>query len=90
MKHVSFAKHLRNNWGLPRSGKYLWLNFDEKWFYGMVLRTNAKMCEELGLDKMYTWIYHKNHVEKVMAVAVTGYAFEGNVDNGGHGVKIGF
>ena len=56
----------------------------------MVLRTNAKMCEELGLNKMYTWIYHKNHVEKVMAVAVTGYAFEGNVENGGHEVTIGF
>jgi len=72
VKHACFAKHSRNNWGLPRSGKYIWLNFDKKWFYVMVLRTNAKMCEELGLKKMYTRIYQRNYVEKVMAVTVTG------------------
>ena len=45
---------------------------------GWVCRTNAKVCEMLGLEKSHTFLYHKNHIEKVMAVAVTGYAFSNN------------
>jgi hypothetical protein len=87
-KHVDFCVHLRNNWGLPR-GKYLWIHYDEKWFYGMVLRANAKKCNELGLDKLTCFLYHKYHIDKVMAVAVTGFGFDGTVENGGDGLKIG-
>jgi hypothetical protein len=31
----------------------------------------------------------KSHIDKVMAVAIVGYAFDINVENGGHGLKIG-
>jgi hypothetical protein len=34
--------------------------------------------------------YHKNHLQKVMGVAVTGYAYENHMDNGGVGLKLGF
>jgi hypothetical protein len=88
-KHVSFAKHLRNNWGLPR-GKYLWIHFDEKWFYGWVSRATAKKCEQLGIERTHTYLYHKCHIEKVMGVAITGFAFDTNIENGGRATKIGF
>ena len=46
------------------------------------------MCEQLGLDKNLAFIYHHSHVPKTMVIAVTGYAFEENIENGGHGIKI--
>lgn len=88
VKHVAFANHFRNRWGLPPS-KYLLIHYDEKWFYGWVGRANAKKCEQLGLEKNVSFIYHKSHVNKVMVVAFTGYAFENSIENGGEGVKLG-
>jgi hypothetical protein len=55
----------------------------------VVSRCNAKMCEILGIEKTHTYLYHKCHINKVMAVAFTAYAFDSNVENGGHGVKLG-
>jgi hypothetical protein len=54
-----------------------------------VSRSNAKMCELLGLDKTHTYLYHKCHINKVMAVEFTAYAFDSNVENVGHGIKLG-
>lgn len=48
-----------------------------------------KMMESLGLDKSHTYIYHKRHIDKVMAVAFTAYAFDSHVENGGDGLKLG-
>jgi hypothetical protein len=87
-KHVEFATRLQSNWSLLRQ-KVLWINYDEKWFYGWDSRCNAKMCEVLGIEKTHTYLYHKCHINKVMAVAFTAYAFNSTVENGGHGVKIG-
>jgi hypothetical protein len=67
----------------------MWINYDEKWFYGWVSRCNAKMCEILGLEKTHTYLYHEYHINKVMAVAFTTYAFDSNVENGGNGVTLG-
>ena len=47
------------------------------------------MCAELGIKKHEYYIYHKSHIEKVMAVAITGYAFDGSPANVGDGLKIG-
>ena len=88
-KHVEFAQLLRTNWNLP-PGRTLWINYDEKWFYGFVARTSAKMCEQLGLEKQAHYLYHKNHIDKVMCMAITGFAFEETPENGGVGIKIGF
>ncbi|KAG7356428.1 hypothetical protein IV203_001114 [Nitzschia inconspicua] len=48
------------------------------------------MAEKVGLDKIQAFLHHKSHIKKVMCVAFTGYAFEGNMENGGHGLKLGF
>jgi hypothetical protein len=48
-KHLDFGKHFRFNWGLG-GGKYLPVHYDEKWFWGLVVRRDVKCCEELGID----------------------------------------
>jgi hypothetical protein len=88
-KHVTFSKLLRSNWNLPKA-KYLWINYDEKWLYYFVTRSNAKKCPELGLEKEMHAIYHRNHISKVMAVAFTGYTVDNHVENGGDRLKLGF
>ncbi len=84
---VTFSKHLRSNWGRG-AGKYLLIHFDEKWFYGMLVRF-AKACEILGLSKRQLFARHKLHIPKVMIMVLTGFAFEDNYLNGGIGVKLG-
>jgi hypothetical protein len=87
-KHVDFSRHLRNNWGLPRQN-ILWIHYDEKWFYGWVCRTTAKKCAQLGIEKTHTYLYHKRHIEKVMAVAFTAFSFDRDIEKGGDGIKLG-
>jgi hypothetical protein len=88
-KHMDFAKLVQDHWGLETVvKKYLWVNFDEKRFYGWLGRANAKKCEQLGLEKNLAFLCHKSHIEKTMVIALTGYAFEENIENGGHGLKI--
>ena len=48
------------------------------------------MCAELGIDYQSMQAYHKNHINKCMGVAFVGYAFEDNMENGGHGIKLEF
>jgi len=86
---VEFCRHLRNRWGLP-PGKYLWIHFDEKWFWGFVARMQAKACPAIGLDRQQSFARHKSHVNKVMTIAVVGFAFEDTPENGGVAVKISF
>ena len=65
------------------------INYDDKWFFGWVFRVNKKNCELLGLDKTHTHLNHKGHIDKVMEVALTRFAFDGNMENGGVGIKLG-
>ena len=81
-KHVDFCVHLLNHWGKDPKGKYLWIHYDEKWFWGFVAR-HAKECADLGLNRQQRFAYHKNHINKVMGTAVVGLAFEGSPNNGG-------
>lgn len=87
-EHVAFSKHLRLLWGLG-PGKYLWIHYDEKWFWGFVARV-AKACEAIGVPRKDRFAYHKNHINKVMSIAVVGFAFEGTPDNGGTAIKLSF
>ena len=87
-KHLAFAKRYRNNWYRGK-GKYLVINYDEKWFWGLVLRAAAKECPELGVNPRTAACYHKNHIEKVMVVAFTGFAYKDSMENGGIGLKLG-
>ena len=48
------------------------------------------MCAELGIDYQNLEAYHKNHINKCMAVAFVGYAFEDNMENGGEAFKLEF
>ena len=90
-KHVAFAARLRNHWYLPQEirQKILFINYDEKWFYGLVPRMFAKQCPNLNLYRKELKAYHKNFLNKVMVIAITAYAFKDHIEKGGHGVKIG-
>ena len=72
------------------NGKYLLVHYDEIWFWALVLRAKAKACKELGVEKKSLNLFHKNHIDKVMCLAITGYAYENNIENGGIGLKLGF
>ena len=89
LKHCHFARRLLNNHYLG-NGKYLLVHYDEKWFWALVLRANAKACTELGIEKKTFNVFHKNHIDKVMCLAITGYAYENSIENGGVGLKLGF
>ena len=69
-------------------GKYLLIEFDEKWMWGLVVRRYAKSCSKLGLNKEYFKAYHRNHINKVMMIAFTAFAFEDNIENGGEVIKL--
>ena len=87
-KHLVFARKFRNNWGLG-GGKFLLIMFDEKWFWGLVLRSYAKQVAELGIDPRSFSAYHRNHINKCMVVAVTAMAFIDSIENGGIAFKLG-
>jgi hypothetical protein len=55
-----------------------------------VARNNAKACAEKGVERSFSSVHHKSHVEKVMCIAVAALAFDGDVEDGGYGVKITF
>jgi hypothetical protein len=38
---------------------------DEKWWFGLVARTFAKMCPALGIKKEVFAVHHKKHIAKV-------------------------
>jgi hypothetical protein len=59
---------------------------DEKWFSGLVPRTNAKACTELGIAKESYSAHHKKHIAKVMVHCTVGFCFNGNVEYGGDGI----
>ena len=62
---------------------------DEKWWFGLVARTFAKMCPELGIEKQSFSAHHKSHINKVMGHATVAYLFHDSPENGGKGFLIG-
>jgi hypothetical protein len=84
---LTFTGRFRNNWGLG-AGSYLLIIYDEKWFWGLVTRRGAKACKELGIEQQSFQAYHKNHINKVMAIAFTEFAFVDCIDNGGCAEKL--
>ena len=61
---------------------------DEKWWFGLVSRTFAKMCPALGIEEEVFSVHHKKHIKKLMAHATVGYCFTGGPENGGEGILI--
>ena len=88
LKQISFSQHVHNRWGLGENMKVLWTMSDEKWWYGLVARTFAKMCPALGINKEVFSVHHKKHISKIMAHATVGYHFNGSPENGGEGLLI--
>ena len=84
-----FAKKFLNCWGLGR-GKKLLIHYDEKWFWGLVLRRDAKACDSLGLEATVMKAYHRNHINKVMGIAFVGFAFTDCIESRGKAIKLGF
>ncbi len=50
-KQIEFSRHVHNRWGVVGNRKILWTMSDEKWWFGLVARTFAKMCPALGIKK---------------------------------------
>ena len=88
-KHLAFARRFRSNWGLG-GGKFLLIMFDEKWFWGLVLRNHAKKIASNGVGHHTFSAYHRNHINKTMAVGATAFAYKDSIENGGRAHKIGF
>jgi hypothetical protein len=86
--HLTFAGRFRNNWALGAGSYLLIIMYDEKWFWGLVTRRGAKACKELGIEQQSFQAYHKNHINKVMAITFTASAFVDCIDNGGCAEKL--
>jgi hypothetical protein len=69
--------------------KIRWCMSDEKWWFGLVARTFAKMYPELRIEKQSCSAHHKSHINKVMGHATVAYLFHDNPENGGKGFLIG-
>ncbi len=88
IKQVEFSRRVQQRWGLTTAQKILWIHCDEKWFHGIVPRTNGKACPELGIDTQSHSAHHKKHIAKVMEHCCVGYLFDGDVEAGGDGFLI--
>jgi hypothetical protein len=64
-KQIEFSLHVHNRWGVEGNRKILWTMSDEKWWFGLVARTFAKMCPALGIKKEVFAVHHKKHIAKV-------------------------
>ena len=95
-KHLAFAHLVRNCWNirdengnLPNGKNRIFLiHYDEKWFWGLVLRAFAKACEEIGVEKRDYGAFHRCHINKVMAIAFVGAVIDGSFENGCEVVKL--
>ena len=54
------------------------------------MRRYAKACKELGIEQHNYSTYHKNHINKVMAIAFTAFAFVDTIENGGVAENLAF
>ena len=90
MAHVEHAKKVKNRWNRTweKGQKFLFIHYDEKWFYGLVLRARAKMCPELGVPRQQRTAKNMHHINKVMAIATVGYYFTDEMRNGGEGILL--
>ena len=95
-KHLAFAQLVQNFWNirdaegnLPNGKKrVLLIHYDEKWFWGLVLRAFAKACDEIGVGKRDYFTFHKSHINKVMAIAFVGAVFGASLEDGCEVVKL--
>ena len=48
------------------------------------------MCDKLGIEPTTFACYHKNNINKCMAMAVTDFVFGYSIDDGSDAMKLGF
>jgi hypothetical protein len=87
-KQVLFSQRVHDRWGLPPDKKILWTMSDEKWWHGLVSRTFAKMCPELGVQRSSFAVHDRNHIRKVMGHATVGICFQDSPELGCNGYLI--
>ena len=74
---------------LMNGAQILLTHMDEKWFYGIVVRKHNKVVPCFGCYPRSMSVHHKSHINKIMAIAVTGFApINNNVKAGGFGYKV--
>ena len=70
--------------------KILLIHYNQRWFYVWVYCATTKKRELLVLDKTHTYLYHKCHIDKVMCVVFTAYAYEIILyTRGGKQIRVG-
>ena len=83
---MTSSKIVLENWGRG-TGEYLWISFDGKWSWGMILRKTAKKFDGINPEALRE--YHKSHILDTMGIVVVGVDFEDSLDNGG-AIKLFF
>ncbi len=56
----------------------LLVHMDEKWFWAIVVRRNLKCIPFLEVEPVQHGVHHKSHLDKIMGIASTAYAPNGN------------
>ena len=64
------------------------IHYNEKWFWGLLIRRQSKAYEELGLEQTSFKAYHRNYINKIMGIVFTAYVFTENIMNIGHAYKL--
>ena len=73
MKQVAFSRRVMQRWGLAANTKILWVHLDEKWFHGIVPRTNAKaFAQNWGLPKRVIAPITRNTLPRSWHIVVLG------------------
>jgi hypothetical protein len=74
--------------------RYLKIDIDEKWFWGLVPRNNIKTIPHLGVLPLSYALEHKCHIPKILFLAATAYLPENKDGNhyasGGRAFKLCF
>jgi hypothetical protein len=64
---------------LRRNGiQIVMAHMDEKWFWSIAACRNLKCIPFLGAEPAQRGVQHESHLEKVMGIASTAFALEGN------------
>ena len=66
----------------------MWIDFDEEWSWGMLLRITAKKFD--GINPEAVRAYHKYNIWKTVGIAVVEITFKDSLYNGNISMKLFF
>ncbi len=65
------------------------VHMDEKWFWSVVVRRNNKCVPFFGVEPVQHGVQHKSHLDKIMGIASTAFAPDGNdITKGGRAFLV--